>query len=67
MTTSSVSVGDRFRVYSDYNQCMTNMYITITKVYECDGKTVVDGDCYQNGTITANFERCTVNSNWVPQ
>lgn len=67
MTTSSVSVGSQFRVYSDYNQRMTNMFITITKVYERDGKTVVDGDCYQNGTISANFENCIVGSNWIPQ
>ena len=67
MTTSSVSVGSQFRVYSDYNQRMTNMFITITKVYDCDGKTVVDGECYQNGTISATFERCMVGSNWIPQ
>jgi hypothetical protein len=67
MTTSSVSVGSQFRVYSDYNQRMTNMFITITKVYERDGKTVVDGECYQNGTISGTFERSIVCSNWIPQ
>lgn len=67
MATSSVSVGDQFRVYSEYDQRMTGMFITITNVYELDGKTVVDGECYQNGTISATFQRCTVNSNWIPQ